>query len=106
VTFWINVHAFLGRLNTIDASREIEYQTKIASLEQKVGNLMRTQQQLEMTIESLQHTNNEEELKATITALERSERALHRKIEILQVSDGQHNKQVRWSSFSHLTLRA
>lgn len=72
------------RLNTVEVARESEYLSKISSLETKVTNLVRTQHQLENTIDSLRHDSREEELKLQIETLERSERALLRKIEILQ----------------------
>ena len=71
----------------MDAARESEYLSKISSLENKITQHLRAQHQLENTIDSLRHDSREEELRLQIETLERSERALLRKIEILQQSE-------------------
>lgn len=71
----------------METVRESEFLSKIASLESKISNLTRTQRDMETTIDDLKHNSKEEELKCHIEAIERSERALLRKIEILQQSD-------------------
>lgn len=83
------------RLSTLENSKENEYLAKISSLEQKISNLLKVQQQLENTIEHLKRDSNEDDLKLQIENLERSERALLRKIEILQQSENRsHSAQV------------
>jgi len=61
--------------------------SKIASLETKISELLKTQKDLDTLIEELKHQNHEDEFKIRIETLERSERALLRKIEILQQTD-------------------
>ena len=67
---------------------------KISSLETKISSLLSTQNDLENRVESLKHNSQEEELKLRIETLERAERALLRKIEILQQSDSRGSVQV------------
>lgn len=74
-------------MNTIEAVRESEYLSKISSLEAKISGLLSTQNELENRIDSLKHNTREEDLQVQVETLERSERALLRKIEILQQSD-------------------
>ena len=68
-------------------SKENEHLSKIALLEQRVASLLSDQRHLEAVIEGLRDNHGEEELKVKVEGLERSERALIRKIEILQQSD-------------------
>ena len=63
-------------------------------METKISSLLSTQNDLENRIESLKHNSQEEELKLRIETLERAERALLRKIEILQQSDSRGSVQV------------
>lgn len=93
------------RLNSVEAVRESEYLSKIASLECKISDLLRTQNQLEDKLESQKHKSSEIDFKVRIETLERSERALLRKIEILQQSDSRgNNSQVLFDYvFKHIT---
>ena len=63
-------------------------------METKISSLLSTQNDLENRVESLKHNSQEEELKLRIETLERAERALLRKIEILQQSDSRGSVQV------------
>ncbi|XP_067928454.1 golgin subfamily A member 4-like [Watersipora subatra] len=82
-----------SRLGAIETVRESEYLAKIASLETKISGLLNIQNELEGKLENMKHKSEEEELRQRIATVERSERALLRKIEILQQSDNKGSAQ-------------